>query len=136
MDVIGIPFVGTVGIVRTNEGKLALPFEQGIHNHLQTVHAGAQFALAETASGELLLSLFPDLADKVVPLLRDSQIKFRKPAQGALTAYPSITDEALDKFRTQFTNKGRSSLAVDVELKDAADVTTCVATFTWFVQGL
>jgi acyl-coenzyme A thioesterase PaaI-like protein len=61
MDVTKIPFVEKVGIVRQPDGGLGLPFNESVHNHLQTIHASAQFTLAETASGEVLQVLFPEI---------------------------------------------------------------------------
>ena len=100
MNVLDIPFVKKVGIQKSANDELELPFSDDSHNHLQTIHASAQFTLAETASGQYLLSLFPDLADQVLPLLRDASIKFKKPAINNITAYPSISDETYEKFNT------------------------------------
>lgn len=136
MDVTKIPFVEKVGIVRQSDGGLELPFNESVHNHLQTIHASAQFALAETASGEVLQTLFPELVGKVVPVLRDSNIKFKKPAQKTISAHPSVTDDSLTKFKDQFARKGRSSISVSVEVKDHEGVITSVGVFNWFVQSV
>lgn len=136
MDVLNIPFVSKVGITRTPEGTLQLPFDESVQNHLQTVHASAQFALAENASGEILQTLFPELVGKAVPVMRDSQIKFRRPANTTLIAHTSVEKEEVDKFRAQFERKGRSAIAVNVELKGANDEVVCTALFNWFVQGV
>ena len=136
MDVTKIPFVEKVGILKSDTGKLKLPFDNTIHNHLQTIHASAQFALAETASGEMLQSLFPELVGKVIPVLRDSQIKFKKPAIKTISAYPMVADDVILKFKEQFEARGRSSILVNVEIKDSENVITCSGNFNWFVQRL
>ncbi len=136
MDVIAIPFVEKVGICRTEEGTLKLPFSTSNQNHLKTVHASAQFTLAETASGDALLRLFPELAGKVVPVLRESRIKFKRPANSDIFAFPAISKEAILKFQEQFGKKQRSSITVDVEVKDSNGVVTSAGTFDWFVQGI
>lgn len=100
------------------------------------MHASAQFTLAETASGEFLQTLFPDLVGKVIPVLRDAKVKFKKPAAKNIIAYPSITDEATEKFNTQFSKKGRASISVDVEIKDIENTITCIASYNWFVQKI
>jgi len=135
MDVLEIPFVKRVGVVRRADGGLALPFRESVQNHLQSVHAGAQFALAETASGDFLQVLFPDLVGRVVPLLRSSEIKFRKPASETIAAFASVSEESLSRFKAQFASKGRGSVTVGVEIRDSADVVTSSAVFTWFVQS-
>lgn len=134
MDVMDIPFVNSVGIQRSEDGVFTLPFSGGVHNHLETVHAAAQYALAETASGDTLLALFPDLAGLVVPVLRDSQLKFRRPAASDIIAYASVSEDAVHRFREQLDKKGRSMITVDVEIRDIDDVVTCSGTFNWFVQ--
>ena len=136
MDVTEIPFVEKVGVTRSTKGLLELPFNETIQNHLQTIHAGAQFALAETASGEILQTIFPELVGKVVPVLRDSQIKFKKPATKTISAQPTVSDETISQFREQFKRKGRSSISVNVEIKDSENVVTCVSIFKWFVQSI
>jgi len=136
MNVIEIPFVDKVGIQRNTDGKLELPFDQSIQNHLQTIHASAQFALAETASGEILQKSFPELVDKVVPVLRESQIKFKKPTHKKIIAYPSVTAEALSKFEEQISKKGRATITVEVQVKDVEGTVTCTGTFKWFVQKI
>ncbi len=136
MDVTKIPFVEKVGIIRSTNDVLELPFNEAVHNHLQTIHASAQFALAETASGEILQSIFPELVGKVVPVLRESQIKFKKPAIKTISAHPTVSNEAISKFKEQFKKKGRSSISVNVEIKDCENVATCVSVFKWFVQSI
>ena len=136
MDVTAIPFVATVGIRRMEDGSLTVPFTHATHNHLGTIHASAQFALAETASGDALQRLFPDLIGKVVPVLRDSTLKFKRPAMADLRAAAMISEEAVARFRDQFKNKGRASIAVNIVVSDAQGIVTCIGTFEWFVQSL
>ena len=105
-------------------------------NHLETIHAGAQFALAETQSGLYLQVLFPELEGKAVPLLRDAQIRYRNPARQKITAIAFSDNDAVEKFRGQLAKKGRGSLHVAVDVRDIDDVLVSQATFTWFVQML
>jgi acyl-coenzyme A thioesterase PaaI-like protein len=136
MNVLEIPFVDKVGIQRNTDGELELPFHTGVQNHLETIHASAQYALAETASGDILRKSFPDLVDKVIPVLRESQIKFKKPANKKVVAYPSVTAESLSKFDEQISKKGRAIISIEVQVKDVEDQVTCTGTFKWFVQQI
>ncbi len=115
---------------------LSLDFKDDVLNHVKTIHASAQFTLAETQSGKYLQDLFPELEEKVIAVLRDAQIKYRKPAQEKIIAIASSDEESIEKFKVQFEKKGRGTLQIDVEVKDIYDVLTCQATFTWFVQAL
>lgn len=136
MKILEIPFVKTLGIDINSQGELKLAFSDKLHNHLQTMHASAQFALAETASGAALLKLFPELEGKLIPVLRESQVKFRKPALQEITAYPLVSDEAIEKFRLQYSSKGRALIPVDVEVRDTDGTVTSSATYTWFLQSI
>jgi acyl-coenzyme A thioesterase PaaI-like protein len=136
MDVTQIPFVEKVGIVRTEQGILKLPFSASTKNHLDGIHASAQFTLAETASGEALQLLFPELVGKVVPVLRESQVKFKRAASTAISAFPTVSEDAISKFRERFERKRRSSIAVAVEMRDSDGAVTSVGTFEWFVQAI
>ncbi len=130
-----IPFVKYIGIEEKESG-VSLNFNENILNHIKTIHASAQFTLAETQSGLYLQSLFPQLEGKVIPVLRDAQIKYKKPAQEKIIAFASADEEAVKKFKKQFDKKGRGLLQIEVVIKDINDILTCHATFTWFIQAL
>ncbi|MFA6977689.1 MAG: YiiD C-terminal domain-containing protein [Ignavibacteriaceae bacterium] len=136
MDILKIPFVNKVGLKKNSDGVLELAIEPEVQNHLQSIHAGAQFTLAETASGELLQTLFPELVENVIPVLRDAQIKFKCPAQKTITAHPSIPEEKSIVFKNQLLQKGRALIEVNVEVKDAEGVVTCSGVFNWFIQKI
>ena len=135
MKATEIPFVRHIGI-EEHGSNLSLACKDDVLNHIQTIHASAQFTLAETQSGLHLQSLFKELEGKVIPVLRDAQVKYKKPAQEKIFAYASADDEAVEKFRTQFERKGRGTLQISVEVKDVNGLLTSQATFTWFVQAL
>ena len=98
------------------------------------MHASAQFALAETASGLYLESLFPELSDKVIPVLREGKVKFRQTTEKTISARAAVTDEAIAAFREQFSRKGRGTIEVAVEVADIDGVVTCSGAFKWFVR--
>ncbi len=129
-----IPFVKYIGI-KENDKLLSLSMKNNIYNHVETIHAAAQFTLAETESGMHLQTLFPDLKQKVIPLLRDAQIKYKKPAAQKISAYSSVDKEDVAKFKMQFEKKGRALLKIKVEIRDVNDLLTSEAQFLWFVQA-
>jgi acyl-coenzyme A thioesterase PaaI-like protein len=135
VSIESIPFVQHVGVVQA-DNNLCLEPQPHLHNHLNTLHASAQFALAETSSGALLQELFPELAGNVIPVLRDSQMKFRKPATTKVTAYPAVEPPAREKFQAQFARKGRAIIPVKVDVKDNDGNVTATATFVWFIQRI
>lgn len=136
MDVLKIPFIEKVGITKDDNQLLELRFDKSIQNHLETIHASAQFALAETASGEQLQKAFPEYVGKVVPVLRDSKIKFKKPALKNIKAFAQIDPETVVEVKSNLEQKGRSLVSVDVKVKDAEEVVTCISEFIWYLQKL
>ena len=129
-----IPFVKFIGMKEKDE-KLSLNLKKTVCNHVETIHAAAQFTLAETESGMRLQSLFPELEQKVIPLLREAQIKYKKPATQKIIAYSFVEEEAVEKFKQQFAKKGRALLQIRVEIRDIEEVLTCEARYTWYVQA-
>ncbi len=124
-----------IGLQKNND-LLTLDLSKNVENHIGSIHAGAQFTLAESASGFYLAGLFPELQDKIIPLLRSSNIKFKKIAFDTLTAYPSATADALEKFHKQFLKKGRGVVTVEVTLKNQNKEIVTIGTFSWFIKTL
>lgn len=135
MKATDIAFVELVGIIQEKD-KVSLEFKDDVLNHIESIHASAQFTLAETQSGLYLQKLFPELEGKVVPVLRDANIKYKKPALKNIVADASVNEENLEKFKEQFSKKGRAMIEVFVEVKDIDDVCTSSGVFTWFVQKI
>lgn len=136
MNILEIPFVKKIGVEKKSDSELSLNFNESVKNHLGTIHASAQFALAETASGDMLQVTFPLLVGKVIPVLRDSNIKFKKPAIKSIVAKSIITSEAVEKFNNQYNAKGRGLIPVEVEIKDSDGNMTCTGRFNWFIQRI
>ena len=135
MKATDIEFVKLVG-VEQSENELSLAYKKDVLNHIESIHASAQFTLAETQSGLHLQKLFPELVSHVVPMLRESKIKYKKPALKKIAAFASCSDENIEKFKEQFAKKGRATLFVSVEIKDSDGVVTAISEFIWFVQKL
>ncbi len=136
MKITQIPFVKHVGIKKSNDNTLKLENKSTIKNHLGTIHAGAIFTLAETQSGLHLQQLFPEFEDKVIPLLRESSIKYKRPIKGNIYATASINIEDQVKFESTFLKKGRGSITISVILQDEEKTTCAVAKFNWFIQEI
>ena len=136
MDVTQIPFAKYIGIEKKEEGILKLEPTDIVQNHIQTIHASAQFALAETQSGLYLQDLFPTYVGKVLPLLRSASVKFKHPAQCSITAEANVPDIEKEKFLALFEKKGRASILVTVELIDEKGVVTMTGEYHWFIQKI
>ncbi len=133
MDVTQLPFNALIGVARRGDGSLSLPAAPQYGNHLGTVHAGALLTLAEAGSGDFLLREFGDLGFPVVPVVRRMEAKFRKPAQGAVSAVATMHAEARADFVAALIGKGRALVAVNVDVHDESGTHALSATVEWFV---
>ena len=135
-SVTELPFNRLLG-VQTAEPPhvLRLPPGGQYLNHLGTVHASAQLALAEASSGEFLLRVFGS-AEGIVPVVRRLEAKFRKPANGAITSTVTTPTDTLNQFRAELSAKGRAFISVAVELHDQTGAHTLSASVEWFVNRI
>lgn len=136
-SVTELPFNSFLGIETASERTqlLRLPAGAQYLNHLGTVHASAQLALAEASSGEFLLRALGPTSD-VVPVVRRLESKFRKPANGAITSTVSTPPETVEQLQTDLAAKGRAIVSVAVELHDEAGAHTLSATVEWFITRI
>jgi len=129
-----LPFNSFLGIQTGGDSThlLRLPSGRQYLNHLGTVHASAQLALAEASSGEFLLKHFGSIQG-IVPVVRRMEAKFRKPANGSITSTATATPESLAQLDAELSSKGRTVIPISVELHDESGAHTLSATFEWFI---
>lgn len=134
-SVTELPFNKLLGIQLASyaEHLLQLPSGNQYLNHLGTVYASAQLALAEVSSGEFLLRHFGS-ADDLVPVVRRVEAKFRKPANGSIVSNASAAPEAVARLDAELSSKSRSVISITVEVYDELGAHTLSATFEWFIQ--
>jgi acyl-coenzyme A thioesterase PaaI-like protein len=136
-SVTELPFNSFLGIQPASHPPqvLRLPSGDRYLNHLGTVHASAQLALAEASSGEFLLRHFGS-TDGIIPVVRRLEAKFRKAANGTVTSTASAPPESLTQLDAELASKGRSLISITVELHDESGAHTLSATVEWFIQRL
>ena len=117
-----------------NGHNVELPESPLLLNHVGTVHASVQFALAEASSGEFLLRELGDAQNQVLAVLRTSEVKFRKPAHGTLRASARFADGAAESLRAELGSRGRALVSVLAEVADAKGVVTMSGQYDWFLQ--
>ena len=137
MDVTQLPFNRLVGLelAAPQSGFLVtLPEGPQYANHLGTVHAGALLAVAEAGSGAFLVKQLAG-AGNVVPVVRRLEAKFRKPANGRVSARAAVPPEEVAGWLTELENRGRVLATVPVEVVDAAGVVVMTAAVEWFLAA-
>lgn len=132
-SVTTLPFNRHVGLQKssTGEGLLELPSGEQFLNHIGTVHAGAQLTLAEACSGEFLLKALANETG-VVPVVRYVEAKFKKPANGRITARINAKT-SIDESLVELATKGRCLLTVHVDVYDEQGQHSLSSSFEWFV---
>ena len=136
MNITEIPFNKFIGLSYTEESNylLMLSDNKEYYNHLGTVHASALFALAEATSGHFLLTQFPELIKNIIPVVRKSETKFKKPANGRIFSKASIIDDTIDNIKKQLSARKRILIKLSVELFDDNEVKIFSGIFEWFVS--
>ena len=135
MNLHDIPFARLLALEpgEQDDAILALPDAPQYLNHLGTVAAAAQFSLAEFTSGQWLLNTYPEWADRVVPMLRRSEVRFRKPAQGRLRASVPISPAARPDLAHELETRRRALISVPVQVHDDQGLLVMEGRYEWFL---
>ncbi len=136
-------FIGLQVCADSGEGLLELPAGEHYLNHIGTVHAAVQLALAEACSGEYLLRSLKKLrADQstpaptnFIPVVRRVESKFRKPAQGRIVGKLNSSLTSIDGALSELLVKGRCLLTIHIDIFDQQAQHTLSSSFDWFVAA-
>lgn len=127
--------LGIVDAPAGAEHLLEMPWAEERCNHVGTVHAAAQFALAEAASAECLRRTLPDLVSpQILAVVRAVETRFRRAATGGLHACGRLTPAEVAEFRAGLARRGQAFISVAVELRLATGETTLAGRITWYVR--
>lgn len=129
--VASLPFNEHVGLSARPDGKLQLPDDPRLLNHVGTRHAGALFALGEATSGTVLFDTLGEKLVGVVPVVRTARIDFLKPGRGVLVGSGTVdADTALARLAAE----GKADLDVAVEIADEAGTVVARLVVTWALR--
>ena len=97
MDILNIPFHRFLNIKKHSGEEYIFEANERPEylNHLGTIHACFQLTLAEASSGAFLLQEFNDISYEVIPVVRKTEAKYHRPANGTL--YSKATFESTNK---------------------------------------
>jgi len=131
-----VPILEAMGIrlveVRSGHAVAELPPEPNV-NHFGVTYAGSLFSVAEMLGGVLSLATF-DLEGELagcVPLVKESTIRFRRPALGVVRATAELSEDAVARVRTDALATGKGEFVLEATLTDAQGevVATTVGTY-------
>ncbi len=135
MDVSQLPFNKLIGLeLSSKDSGFLVNLPEGLQytNHLGTVHGSALLAVAEAGSGAFLLQQFGDAKD-FIPVVRKLEAKFRKPANGKVSARCIVAAAEISRWNSELSSRGRLSANIAVEVVDAAGTVVLMAVVEWFI---
>lgn len=135
MNILEVPFHQFLHIEESQDSNFIFKIQERPQflNHLGTIHACVQLSLAEATSGEYLLKQFYELKDDVIPVIRKTEVKYQKPANGTLVSIATFSKVNKEDIYNDLTKKNRAIVPIKVELFNEADSKTLSAVFDWFV---
>lgn len=132
-----VPFAGFLDVeydsVGPGEAVLRLRDDPRKHNHLGTLHAGALFSLAESASGVAMIAAVAERLAGVTPLAARAEITYGKVARGDVTATARIEGGAGPVLET-LDAEGKVRFPVVVELTDESGEVCATVTVDWHLR--
>lgn len=132
-----VPFAGFLGVrydsVTADEAVLRLVDDPAKHNHIGTLHAGALFGLAESASGVVVVAAVADRLAGVTPLAARAEITYEKVARGDVTATARI-DGGVAAVLEALDRDGRVRFPVTVELADESGERCATVVVDWHLR--
>lgn len=135
MKILEIPYHQFLGLMQAENDEFIFRADAKpeYHNHLGNVHACVQLSLAEASSGEFLLHQLFDLKDKLVPVIRNTEAKYHKPANGTIFSKAQFFTLSKKEVEEELTTKKRSLVKIKTEVFDEQNVKTLTAIFEWFI---
>lgn len=134
-----IPMNATVGVTITDVGlgwaTGECPDTPAYHNHLGTVHAGAQFLLAEATSGAAFAGAFAAHIAGSVPLIERLDTHYVSRARGSLRARAEARADELSAALDAFAAEDKARLVIDVSVHDGEDKEVMRAVAHWYLRS-
>lgn len=122
-----IPVAHTMGVrtveVRPGFAAAEVPIE-GNGNHFGVMYAGVLFTVAEVLGGAIGVASFDNA--QYYPLVKDVQIRFRRPAKTAVRAAATLDAMTMAAAAEEAAEEGKADFELDAELTDTEG--TVVAT--------
>lgn len=131
-----VPFARHAGveIVEIGDGfaRTQLTQTEQLSNHIGSLHAGAIFTLAETASGAAMLGAFAEMATTIRPLATEAKISYLKLGRGTIQAQ-ARTVMAGAELREQLRSSGLAAFEINVDVQDERERVIAKVSVQWRV---
>ena len=97
--------------------RLRVPLA-GNENHIGSMYAGALFTLAEIPGGALFLTSFD--ASKFYPIVKEMNLRFRRPATGDIVVEARLSAEEIARLQSEAQANGKAEYRLELQLCDAS----------------
>lgn len=135
MKVLEMPLTKRFGIVQSDDSNYLLKqlYDKKNLNHIDTLHASAIYSLAEITSGFFLKKIFPQYAENTIPILRSSNIKYKKACNTSLFSKAKLLGITKTEIESQLATKKKTMLTIEVKLYNEMKELVVSGEFHWFV---
>jgi acyl-coenzyme A thioesterase PaaI-like protein len=96
--------------------KLGIPL-QGNINHFGGMYAGALFTVGEIPGGALFLTTFD--VSKFYPVIKEMNIRFRRPAFSDVTVEVAISEAEAQRISREAETEGKAEFVLEGAITDA-----------------
>jgi uncharacterized protein (TIGR00369 family) len=131
-----VPFARHVTVMLDEIGDAtataSLAAADEVLNHVGTVHAGALFTLAETASGAAMAGAFASVLSDIRPVVGEARIEYLRPARAPLQATASLASAGAELRRALGVDR-KVTFDADVSVTDASEREVARFRATWVV---
>ena len=136
MKTTDVPFNKHLDIKKESKDSdflLSLDAQTKHMNHLGSIHASVLFSLAEAASGEFLLNNFKNISNKVIPVVRKAEVKFRKVVNRKISAKAGLVGTTKKEVLDELTTRKRALVKVKADIYDIDFSIVFSSVFEWFI---
>jgi hypothetical protein len=136
MNLLDLTYNQNINLQNTNKTDciFMLAMNENLQNHVHSFHAAAIFSLAEASSAQFLINTFKEFENTVVPLLRATNTKYKKPGLTNIYAKAILINETKEEIIILLYNKKRALVTIKVEIIDEAEFIIFTGTFEWFLS--
>jgi thioesterase domain-containing protein len=108
--------------------KLQMPIKENV-NHVGTMYAGSLFTLGEIMGGAIFVACFD--MNKYYPIVKDVQIRYRRPALTDITVELSMSGEQVRQLTAALEEKGKADFPLELQLIDAGGEVVSIVQGVW-----
>jgi uncharacterized protein (TIGR00369 family) len=132
-----IPLFDYMGleVLEAGDGRAAarIPVEPN-GNHFGVIYAGALFSVAEMLGG--IIGTTSLAMDGFIPLVKDLQIRFTRPAATPVVAATSLSAEEIERIRAEALEVGKADYVLTTDVTDENGVVVASASATYQIRRM